>query len=199
MYCSAAAPTKALSAHRCWRARAATAGRGATTASRVGTSWVMSCRLAPVTMIDSGTPRASTSSIRLLPFFSPVRGVGPHRLLCQRRLQHCPVDALPSPGNALHLVVLGQPSLPQRQEQARLLPLQEPLVDRAGAAKALAGQGLPLAARAQHVDDGLEDLARILRFASRPRLALVLAPRALDRALRNQRLDPFPECIGDFP
>ena len=51
------------------------------------TNWLTSCRLAAVTMIDSGTPRASTSNIRLLPFFSPVRGVGPHRLLCQRRLQ----------------------------------------------------------------------------------------------------------------
>ena len=135
----AAAPTKPASAHRCWRARGPTGGRSRTTASRVGVSSVMSFRLAPVTMIDSGTPRASTSSIRLLPFFSPVSGVGPHRLLCQRRLQYCPVDALPSPGDALHLVILGQPACHSAQEHTRLLPLQKPLVDGARAAEALAG------------------------------------------------------------
>ena len=67
--------------------RHATAGRGATMASRVAANWVTSLRLAAVTMIDSGTPRASTSNIRLLPFFSPVGGVGPHRLLRQWCLQ----------------------------------------------------------------------------------------------------------------
>ncbi len=61
--------------------RGAMAGRGTTTASSAGTSCVMSLRLAAITMIVSGTPRASTSNIRLLPFFPPVSG---HWLLCQR-------------------------------------------------------------------------------------------------------------------
>ena len=55
-----------------------------------------SCRLAPITMIDNRTPRPSTSRWRLLPFFSPVRRVGPDRLLRQRRSHHRPVYTLPS-------------------------------------------------------------------------------------------------------
>ena len=35
-----------------------------------------SCRLAPVTTSDNGTPRPSTSKWRLLPFFPPISGVG---------------------------------------------------------------------------------------------------------------------------
>src|SRR5439155_4958535 len=58
---------------------------------------------------------------------------------------HRPVDALPSPRDSFHLVVLGQPSFPQRLEKARLFPLEKALMNGAGAAKALLGQGLPLA------------------------------------------------------
>lgn len=60
----------------CCRARGVTAGRGTTRASSVGTNCVMSLRLAAVTMIDSWTPRASTSNIRLLPFFPQSVGLG---------------------------------------------------------------------------------------------------------------------------
>ena len=60
-----------------------------------------------------------------------------------------PVDALPTPGNALHLVVLGQPGFPQVAKHVGRLPLQKALVHGAGTAKALSGQRLPLASCAR--------------------------------------------------
>ena len=55
-------------------------------------SWVTSCRFAPVAAIDSGTPRPSTRRRRLLPFFSPVGGVVPDRL--QEIAELCKLDAI---------------------------------------------------------------------------------------------------------
>ena len=49
-----------------------------------GSSETLSCRLAPVTTSDKGTPLASTRRFRLLPFFPPVRGAGADRFLGQR-------------------------------------------------------------------------------------------------------------------
>src|SRR5690606_36123417 len=95
-----------------------------TTDSSVCSSNFTSCRLAPSTTIDNGTPRPSTSRLRFDPFFSPVRRVAPHRLLRQRRLAHRPVYTLPLPGNAGQIIVLGQPGAPQRQKDASCLPLQ---------------------------------------------------------------------------
>ena len=85
--------------------------------------------VAPVTMIDSGTPRPSTSRWRLLPFFPPIRRIWPHGFLCQRRLHHRSVDTLPSPRNAFQVIVLRQPGLPQGFKHASLLPLQKALVN----------------------------------------------------------------------
>src|SRR5580765_6812525 len=99
-------------------------------------SRLQSWTLAPVTTSDNGTPRPSTRRWRLLPFFSPIRGVGAHGFLCQWRLHHRAVDALPAPGDALHLVVLGQTRFPQSFEEACSLPFEEPLVDGACTAEA---------------------------------------------------------------
>src|SRR3989304_1567434 len=115
--------------------------------SSVLASCVTSCRLAPVTMIDSGTPRSSTRSIRLLPFFPPIRRVGSDRFLSKRCLDHGPVDALPSPSDALHLVILGQARLPESHENASLCPFEKAFVDRAGTTARRRRRRLPLAAR----------------------------------------------------
>src|SRR2546425_1421124 len=154
--------------------------------------------LAAVTMSDNGTPRPSTSRWRLLPFFPPIRRVRADSFLRQRGLHHRPVDALPSPGDSFHLVVLGQPSFPQRLEKASLFPLEKALVNGAGAAKALLGQRLPLAARAQYIHDGFEYLARGLRRPTGARLAYVDPVRGRG-TLRNQRLHALPELIRHHP
>lgn len=72
------------------------------------------------------------------PFFSPVRRVRADSLLRQWDLHQGPIDALPSPGDALHVVALGQSRFSQRFEEASLFPFEEALVNGAGTAKALA-------------------------------------------------------------
>src|SRR3972149_3226524 len=167
--------------------------------SSVVAGWVTSCRLPAVTRIDGGAPRSSTRSIRLLPFFPPIRRVGPDRFLSKRCLDHGPVDALPSPSDALHLVILGQTRLPESHEHPSLCPFEKAFVDRAGTTETLRRQCLPLAARAQNVHDRRESQTRILALATRsrrPRVLLLLVP---SRCWRQQRLNPRPELIGDFP
>src|SRR5450631_847478 len=150
-------------------------------------------------MIDSGTPRASTNSIRLLPFFPPIRGVWPDRFLRQRGFHQSPVHALPAPGDALHVVVLGQPGLPQDAEESSALPLQEAFVDCTRAAEALLGQRLPLAARAQYIHDRFEHRARTLWLASAARLAPEFLLAQASRPLRHERFDPPPKFVRYFP
>jgi transposase len=155
-------------------------------------------RFAAVTMIDSGTPRPSTSRWRLLPFFSPIRRVRPDSFLSQRRFHHWPVDILPSPRDAFKVVILRQPGLPQGFEHAGFLPLEKALVNCARATEALGRQRLPLTARAQHVNDALEHQARILGFAPTTGFAHVVLGR-LTPALWNQGFDPLPKSVRHFP
>lgn len=54
---------------------------------------------APLTTSDKGMPRPSTSRLRLLPFFSPIRRVRSNRLSRQRRFAQRPVNTLPFPGD----------------------------------------------------------------------------------------------------
>ena len=159
-------------------------------AFNLGSSCVTSCTLDPVTTSDKGTPRPSTSRWRLLPFFFPIRRVASHRLLGQGRLEHRPVNALPSPGDALQLVVLGKTGLPQCLEEPGLGPLRELLMHRAGAAEAFAGQCLPLAARLQHIHDGLDNQSGGLGGTTRPSTTPILLIR-IARRLRYQRLYTF--------
>src|SRR3970040_3008910 len=83
-------------------------------------------------MIDRGAPRSSTRSIRLLPFFPPIRRVGSDRYLSKWCLDHGSVDSLPSPSDALHLVILGQARLPESHENVSLCPFEKAFMDRAG-------------------------------------------------------------------
>lgn len=46
----------------------------------------LSCRLAPLTTSDKGTPFSSTSKCRFVPFFSPIRWVWTDRFFCKRCL-----------------------------------------------------------------------------------------------------------------
>src|ERR1019366_4003094 len=112
-------------------------------ARRVASRSFTSCTLAPLPTHDRGTPRASTRRLRLRPFFSPIRGVRPHAFGCQRSLVHGPIDALPAPGDALHLVVFGESGLPQAKKKASALPSLKVCVNRAGTTE-FTRQGLPL-------------------------------------------------------
>jgi len=164
---------------------------------KVASSSFTSCRLAPLATSDSGTPRASTRRLRLRPFFSPIRGVRPHAFGCQRSLMHGPIDALPAPGDALHLVVFGESCLPQAEKKASALPSLKVCVNRAGTTE-FTRQSLPLAARTQHINDGGKDLSGGNRLASRAGLSTILASVSPGDD-GNKRLHSGPKHIRNCP
>ena len=102
-------------------------------------SWLTSCRFAPVTTIESGTPRSSTRRCLLLPFFSPVCRVATNALLSKGSFNHCAIYALPTPGYAFHVIVLCKTRSPKCKEKACTLPSCKMSVDCAGTAESLFG------------------------------------------------------------
>ena len=58
----------------------------------------------------------------MLPFFPPIRGVGAHGFLCQWRLHHRAVDALPAPGVGL----LGRCPTRVKQGHRRFVGVEHP-------------------------------------------------------------------------
>ena len=134
----------------------------------------------------------------MLPFFPPICWVRTDCFLRQGRFDHRPVDALPSPGDPLHLVVFSQPFTPESNEHLLALPLPKVLVDGTGAAKPFLRQRLPLASGAEYVYDSLEYLARVERLAASTRLAPILPP-LLAFPRRNQRLNLRPHRFGHRP
>jgi hypothetical protein len=104
---------------------------------------------------------------------------------------------LPTPGYAFHLVVLGQPCLPKTEKETTALPAQEVGMNRARAAE-LMGQGLPLATRTQHIDNGAEDLPRGHGLAAPTGAALKdTTRRPLNN--RNKRFDLGPKLFRYCP
>ena len=153
--------------------------------------------MAPLTAIDSGSPRPSTSRLRLRPFFSPVGRVPTNAFGCKRRFAHGSVGCLPLPGDALHSVILGQASLPQFLEKTSPVPVLKVLMHRARRTE-LARQCFPLNAGPQNVNNRREDLPRRHWLASRPSLALVLSPW-FPPPCWNQRLNLAPQTIRNCP
>jgi hypothetical protein len=88
--------------------------------------------LAPLTAIDSGSPRPSTNNLRLRPFTPAVGWVPACALGCQRRFAHGSVRGLPLPYNVVHTVVLGQTGLPELLEETGSMPDLEVLMHRTG-------------------------------------------------------------------
>lgn len=108
--------------------RCAGVGRLTMMAPSASSRRLPSLTLAPVTISDNGTPRASTR--RWCCFhFSLIRRVRADSSSCQGSIHHRPVDALPAPGDALHLVVFGQSRRSECLEEARCLPFERALVD----------------------------------------------------------------------
>jgi len=73
----------------------------------------------------------------------------------ERRLGHAAVHAQPGPVDPLPLVVGHQARLPHRPEDALAHPALEAVVGGGPGAEAGGVQGLPLAAGAEHEEDGL--------------------------------------------
>lgn len=166
--------------------------------SNTSSNWVTSCRFAPVTTSDNGTPRPSTNRCRLVPFFPPIGRVSTNCLLGQGSLDHSPVYALPAPGDALHFIVFGKSGSPKSDKESSTHPAHEMGMDCTGAPEAFLGQRFPLAAGSKHVHDSLENLARGHRLSAPAGLAFIGFAR-ITLWHWYHGFNPFPKRIGHFP
>src|SRR4051812_749064 len=154
--------------------------------SRVVWTSAMSGRLAPPTSNPIGAPPPSVRTDRLVPILARSVGFLPVFFPPEGGLRHGPVEALPPPVDAEHVVVLVQGHLPEGAEHAPLLPPLEVPVEAAPRPE-LGRDGLPVAARPQDVEDPVESPAvRQARAAA--------APGAADP--RQEEFDPPPQRIG---
>ena len=168
------------------------------TSSKTSSNCVTSCRFAPVTTSDNGTPRPSTNKCRLVPFFPPVGWVSTDCLLSQWRLNHSAVYALPSPGDTLHVIVFSKSGSPKRNKESGPRPTHKMGMNCARASKAFFGQCFPLAAGSQYIHNTLKYLSRWHRFSASTLFALIrLVLITLWRWY--QGLNFFPKRIGYFP
>ncbi len=110
-----------------------------------GSRETLSCRLAPLTTSDKGTPFSSTSKCRFVPFFSPIRRVGADGFLRKRRLDVGAVGSPPEPGDTFHGIVFSQAALPYAPKHSRPGPLLKFSMNhrRTDAFEFLSRQGVP--------------------------------------------------------
>jgi hypothetical protein len=137
-------------------------------------------------------PSASTSRLRLAPFLARSVGFFPVFFPPERRLGHAPVHAHPGPIDALQVVVGHQAGLPQVQEDAGLDPLLEAVMGRRSGTELGGVEGLPLAAGAEHEEDGVH--ADAVGGAGP---AAAEAVRVL--VFGDQQSDGLPEVVGNAP
>jgi hypothetical protein len=120
--------------------------------------------------------------VGFLPVFFPPEG----------RLGHAPVHAQPGPVDPLPVLVGHQAGLPQGFKDAGLDPLLEAVVGGRAGAEAGGIQGLPLAAGAEHEQDGLHaDAVGGARSAAAVGVGIAV--------LGQQFADGLPEVVGDAP
>lgn len=88
-----------------------------------GSKEILSCRLAPVTTSDKGMPFSSTSRLRFVPFFPPIRGVRSNGFLCQWRFNVRPICSFPKPSDPFQFIVFNQSTPPNVQKDSCRGPL----------------------------------------------------------------------------
>src|SRR5437867_10648275 len=121
-------------------------------------SAVLSGVLAAVIANPIGTPPPSVRTWRLVPDFARSVGLGPVFFPAQRGFVQGGVGRLPRPLQALGRVIVLQQQAPHRLPDPLLHPaLKPPMHGRAG--PVLARHRLPLTARAEHVQDAVDDAA----------------------------------------
>jgi len=137
-------------------------------------------------------PLPSTSRLRLAPFLARSVGFLPVFFPPEGRLGHAPVHRQPLPVDALQAVVLQEPGLPDLPEDVGLDPLLKAVVGRGPGAEDGRVEGLPGAAGAQHIEDGIHTDA-----VQGPRLAA--AEAVCIHMLGKQPFDLRPEVIRNAP
>src|SRR5438105_12884184 len=137
--------------------------------SIVGRSSFISWRLAPAIVRPMGTPCPSVSRLRFTPLLPRSVGLGPVFSPTQWRFGHRPIHREPVPVDPADLLKLLQSCLPQLEEDSGLHPLLKAVMGRRVCTQLGLIQGLPLAPRAQHIEDGIGTLAIGHAWASSPK------------------------------
>ena len=87
-------------------------------------SWVTSCRFAPLTTSDKGTPRPSTNKFRWLPF-SPIGWIRTDCFWSQGSFYKASVGAWPFPADSLHFIIFSQSSWPKSNQKTTFRPAKD--------------------------------------------------------------------------
>ncbi len=184
-------------AHRCLRRRSGGVGRATTMASRTAAIWLTSCRFAPVTMSDNGTPRPSTRRWRLPWFFPRSVGFAPTASCASGAFIIALSILSPSPGDAFQVVILRQLGLPQRLN-TRFSAIRESVCGwrwhYRNALWATPSIGSPCAVHRRCLRT-----PSALPTCAHPRLAYKFLLRWPRCSLRNQRFNSFPKRIRKLP
>src|SRR6266545_277685 len=161
------------------------------TLSSVSRPSLKSGRFAPATATPRGTPAPSVSRLRFVPRLARSVGLGPVFSPTQRRFRQRAVEGLPLPLDPREFVVSKQAAVPEFPEHSRLGPFLEAAVGTALGAEAGGGQRIPLAAGAQHEENGVHGGSVV-----HPR---VMTTERVGLSRRNQRLDLCPKIVRDAP
>jgi hypothetical protein len=173
-------------------------GRSITILSRTGPISLESCRLAPVMTTESGAPRPSVRTCRLVPFFSPVGGVFSHPVPSQRSLDHRSVNIYPLPVDPFQGIVLQESGFPERPKHSFPGPFQKVPVQGARTAKEFCGNGFPLNSGTENIENTGEYLTRGQRLFSATRLSFIPFIR-VPLGLGDERFNFLPQSIREFP
>jgi hypothetical protein len=140
----------------------------------------------------SGPPSPSTSRLFLVPGLARSVGFLPVFFPPEPGLAQHPVGRLPLPVDRPEVVALLDQHGPDLREDPVAAPPLEPAMHRAVVAELLR-ELVPLAAGAEPEDDPVE------RRPPVDPLAAAVGLRRRRGVLPEDRLDPLPEAVGDFP
>lgn len=166
-------------------------GRGTGILKIVSTISLWSFRFAPSTVIPRGIPAPSVSRLRFVPSLARSVGLGPVFFPPEGRLGHCPIHREPAPINTFVFIVVQEPLTPDFVEYTCFQPLTEPSVRGGARADPRRIQGVPLAASAEHEQNGRH---RVSVRDPRP-----VASQRMHRPRWQQRLDLGPQLVRQFP
>ena len=178
-----------LSRLKCCGCLAVGWGRFTTMASIVARSILQSGTFAPSMASPNGPPSPSTSTDFFVPFFPRSVGFLPTFFPPEPGLTQPAVGGLPFPLDAPKFVALADQNRPDLLHHAAGTPALKPVVDGALGSE-LAGQLVPLATGPHPEDDAVED---------QPPVGVVPAREFPRPELLEDRLDPQPQVVGDFP
>lgn len=144
---------------------------------------------APSITHPRGSPLPSVKRLRFMPCLARSVGLGPLFFPPKRRFTHRSIHRTEAPINASQLVVAFETLLPELPEYSCFPPFLKPAVGRARGTQARGVEGIPLASRLEHKEDGIH------------RAPVVNAPSVASQWVMGdvpwqERLDLRPQSVG---